>query len=308
VKQDPFSPLNTLLVRQLIAALPDTGVIVFNRELRCMYAGGEFNLRMGLTEDMLVGSRPTDFMSPQMAADLLPYYQAALAGVAGEYERTLNGVTCRASVLPLWGENDTVIGGIVLAHDITESRRAQQAAAERQTRLSLINSIVTGIRTGMSVDAVIEHTIAQIAQAFPTLQAAYSSVDADSVMRVVHAVHLEPMLPMLDLVLDLKIAPDYQAALASHAPFVCPDVQRDSRLLPLAPVYAQGGIRAVLDMPIHHNGRLVGLLCLDSPVPHEWSEHEIATLREVADYLKDALHDAALEAEREQAQAAVRQS
>jgi len=56
--------------------------------------------------------------------------------------------------------------------------------------------------------------------------------------------------------------------------------------------FAAVNIRALLDAPIHHSEKLVGLLSLDSSTPYQWSDHEQTTLREAADFLCVALRDA----------------
>jgi PAS domain S-box-containing protein len=56
--------------------------------------------------------------------------------------------------------------------------------------------------------------------------------------------------------------------------------------------FAAVNIRALLDAPVHHSERLVGLLSLDASTPYQWSDHERTTLREAADFLCVALRDA----------------
>lgn len=54
-------------------------------------------------------------------------------------------------------------------------------------------------------------------------------------------------------------------------------------------------------MPLRLAGNLVGLLGLASPTPRRWGEHEVAMLREVADYLNVALAEVVAREDRERA-------
>ena len=45
-------------------------------------------------------------------------------------------------------------------------------------------------------------------------------------------------------------------------------------------------VRALLDAPVILSETLVGLLSLDATTPRQWSDHERATLREAADFLR----------------------
>ncbi|SNR71054.1 SpoIIE family protein phosphatase [Blastococcus mobilis] len=64
---------------------------------------------------------------------------------------------------------------------------------------------------------------------------------------------------------------------------VVPDARADERVRGLPPV-TSGEVRAYLGMPLTTTGgRTVGALCVFGPTPREWSDDDIATLRQLAE-------------------------
>jgi PAS domain S-box-containing protein len=195
-----------------------------------------------------------------------------------------------------------------LQQEIAQRQRVQEALLESQMRLTLLNSIATGMNSGMSVEQVIERTVRLVSECFKTLRVAYSILDDRGSSRVIHAIEPPGMPRLVGLAIDLSAAPDYLNALYRKKRVVVEDVARDDRLTPLTTAMLAGGIQARLDVPLQHSEQLVGLLCFDSPSPREWSEHEIATLTEIAEYLSIAIKKARTQQEGQQAQEALRKS
>ena len=96
-------------------------------------------------------------------------------------------------------------------------------------------------------------------------------------------------------------------ALRNHQPVVVDDLTRDPRLQPFASAMAKAGTRAILNVPVQLSHRLVGLLCLDSPEPRNWSNHEKTTLIEISECLSVAIKEAHEREEQRQAQERIRQ-
>jgi PAS domain S-box-containing protein len=66
-------------------------------------------------------------------------------------------------------------------------------------------------------------------------------------------------------------------------PLVVPDARTDERVCRLPPV-TSGEVGAYLGMPLTTNGgQTVGALCVFGPTPREWSDDDIATLRQLAE-------------------------
>jgi PAS domain S-box-containing protein len=195
-----------------------------------------------------------------------------------------------------------------LQQEIAERKRTQEALLKSQMRLELLNSIATGMNSGMSVEQVIEHTLKLVSECFKTLRAAYSILDDQGNLTVIHAIEPPGMPPLTGLVVNLSAAPDYVNALYRDKLVVVEDVAQDSRIAPLNAAMLASGICALLDAPLQHSEKLVGLLWLDSPSPRKWSEHEIATLRQIAEYLAIAIKKTRAQQERQEAEEALRES
>jgi PAS domain S-box-containing protein len=196
-----------------------------------------------------------------------------------------------------------------LQQEIAVRKAAEKGLYESQVSLKLINTISTGITTGMQPLEVVECVLAQLSQHFKHLRVAYSTLDEQDILRVIQAIAPPGMPPLQGFVADLKAAPDYLGALRRNQPQIVADILADIKLAPLSSIMLANGTKALLAVPLrHHTDGFVGLLCFNSPEPRQWSPYEIATLIEVADYLSITLKEAQSQQERTKAETALRDS
>jgi PAS domain S-box-containing protein len=136
------------LYRLLVEHLPHSAVLLFDRDLRyTLVEGGALNL-LGYPRQQLMGRTLYEASSAARAAELEPHYQKALAGEATTTEGDINGARCRTQYLPIWDDDGTIIGGLVLAQDVTEEKRAaenQMDLAIERERVKLLNDFVRDI-------------------------------------------------------------------------------------------------------------------------------------------------------------------
>ncbi|MGI2904052.1 response regulator [Tolypothrix sp. VBCCA 56010] len=191
---------------------------------------------------------------------------------------------------------------------IIQRQHAESALLLSQIRLRLLNNIATSITSGMSVTQVISHTVEQISKYFQTLRVAFSTINEQGMLKVVHSVEPEGMPRITGFVVDLSTAGDYFQALISGKTMIIEDVTQDERLVSLVPGMLAGNTQAVLEIPLRDSDGLTGLLCFDSPEPRQWSEHEIATLTEVANYLTIVIKDAQAQQKRKRVEAELREN
>jgi len=174
----------------------------------------------------------------------------------------------------------------------------------RDWRADLLLPVAKLIASGEAPEAVeqaaIRTFVERLAEDYPGVRAAYSTIDEEGALQVVCSREPGAMPRLEGLRADLNGAPDYLACLRSQTPVLCPDVSRDSRLAPLAAAMTAGKTAAVLDVPLKRADRLVGLLCLDSPTPRTWSEEDVDRLREMGEHLSAVLKDAAEQRDRRQ--------
>ncbi|NEP13826.1 MAG: GAF domain-containing sensor histidine kinase [Symploca sp. SIO2C1] len=192
-----------------------------------------------------------------------------------------------------------------LTHTIYQDQQTQQKLQESETRLKLLNSISTKISAGMSVEQVIEHTITQISEHFKSLRVVYSTID-DQNISVLYSLQPPGMLPLAKII-PIPDLPGFINPLRNYRPLITNNVAKAPWLKPLNEVFLSFGIAAMINVPLHHSDKLVGLICCDSPKPRQWSEHEIVTLTQIAEYLSFALKEAHAQQKRSQAEVAFQQ-
>jgi diguanylate cyclase (GGDEF)-like protein/PAS domain S-box-containing protein len=101
--------------RNLVSALPDTGVLVVDDALRFVMVAGSALEQAGWDPAQLIGERVDEVLERLGRGELLEHYRAALAGAARSTEYTSpNGRTYRTAFRPLGGE------AMAVTFDITE--------------------------------------------------------------------------------------------------------------------------------------------------------------------------------------------
>src|SRR5919202_1014158 len=196
-----------------------------------------------------------------------------------------------------------------LHREIAVRLEAEKGLYESQVCLKLINTISTGITSGMQPMQVIERTIKKLIQHFKHLRIAYCTIDKQGVLTVMQAIEPPGIPPLKGLVANLTAAPEYISALRRNQPQIIADVSTEIKVAPLFNTRLACGTKAVLDVPLYSDtDGLVGLLCFDSPKPRQLSSYEVATLIEVADYLSVTLKEAQAQQDRARAEAALRES
>jgi signal transduction histidine kinase len=176
--------------------------------------------------------------------------------------------------------------------DSDETGRAEDWLLQGQRRLELINGLAAEVARGASPEQIVDAALRELHTRLPDFRAAYSTVDAWAVLRVQSSREPDGMPSVTGTTLDLKAVPDYLAALRAGELLAVSDVTRDERLEGLRKPLARGLTRAMIHAPLHHADELLGLICLGSPQPRRWSDHEALMVAALAEYLSLALKQA----------------
>jgi signal transduction histidine kinase len=160
----------------------------------------------------------------------------------------------------------------------------------------------------MSVQRVVEHAVNEIGRRFADLRVVYGTIDVLGQLTVMASAQPEGGTDLTGLSVDLTTVPDYLRDLRTYQSVIVPDVLADARLTPLASAMVAGGTRAILYVPLPHADTPVGLLCFHSACPRQWCEHEIETLKDVAELLTVVVANAHAEQQRRQAEQALARS
>ncbi len=304
------------LLRTLIDNVPDF-IYVKDTESRFLLGSKAVSQALGMpAPDDLIGKTDFEFLERELAEQYYVVEQSVIQSGQAiiNHEELFIPPTGQkpgwysTTTVPLRDNQDQIVGVIGLSHDISKLKETEQALRDSQARLKLLNSISVRINAGLSASQVIQRTLNQVADYFPTLRIGYSTIDEQGNAVQIYGVEPSGIPPLTNVSFNLATAPDYFKLLRRHKPVIVEDVKQDSRLIGLTDIITAGGTKAFIDVPLHHSDNLVGVLCLDAPEPHQWSEYEITTLTEVAEYLSIGLQNVREQQERERAEAELRAS
>jgi PAS domain-containing protein len=85
----------------LAANFPNGAVVLFDRDLRYLIAGGEGLADVGLSRETVEGRRPDEIFPPEVTAVVVPDHRAALDGRRTERELTFFGRSYAVQTFPV---------------------------------------------------------------------------------------------------------------------------------------------------------------------------------------------------------------
>jgi PAS domain S-box-containing protein len=135
------------LYRLFAQNMPDSSVVMFDTDMRHTLVEGPFLKRLGTAANTMLGRLPHETeLTPEVLAFMVPIYQRALQGESFSYERQTPNYAYEAHVAPLLDENGQIIGGMILSHDITERKNAEDAFYASEMRYqTLVDLAPVGI-------------------------------------------------------------------------------------------------------------------------------------------------------------------
>jgi len=116
--------------RTLAANFPNGAVLLYDRDLRYIVADGIGLADVGLSREGLEGRTIWEALPPEASAHIEPYYRGALAGERGVWEMEFGGKTFRVHAEPVRDGEGTIVAGMVMTQDVTETRKAQRVLEE----------------------------------------------------------------------------------------------------------------------------------------------------------------------------------
>jgi diguanylate cyclase (GGDEF)-like protein/PAS domain S-box-containing protein len=112
-----------LTPRVLVDSFPNGALVIFDRDCRCVLAGGGGLAAAGLSSDLLEGCTTWEAFPAETAEALLPRYRRVLDhGEEFTFDISFDDHTYCIRVAPLRGDGDEIVGGIVATQDVTEAR------------------------------------------------------------------------------------------------------------------------------------------------------------------------------------------
>ncbi|MEW5926984.1 MAG: PAS domain-containing protein [Gemmatimonadota bacterium] len=122
--------------RAVAENFPNGALLVFDRDLRYLLAGGAGLADAGLRPDQLEGRTVFEVFPPETVAGIAPAYRAALEGRSSVAEVEFAGRIYQLHALPLPGDGAEIRAGLAMTQDVTAERRAEAAlrVSERNYR------------------------------------------------------------------------------------------------------------------------------------------------------------------------------
>ncbi|CAN5552286.1 hypothetical protein BH10ACI2_BH10ACI2_20020 [soil metagenome] len=122
------------LYKTLARSIPRTGVLLFDRDLRYSLAEGELLETNRWSREMFEGKTLYDVFPEEISSEWGEYYRRALTGEDVNFESENANGAFQVSVLPVHDERGEIFSGMVMWHDITEQKQANNALKESETR------------------------------------------------------------------------------------------------------------------------------------------------------------------------------
>jgi PAS domain S-box-containing protein len=127
--------------KALLAHMPDSGIILFDHDLRLVLVEGDRHRAHGYEPAAMEGRLLSEVLAEPMLGRLEPEYRAALAGEARTFDLDLpDGMAYWVQIVPLRDDSGHIFGGMALSRDISERRRAERALEERAGELERSNA------------------------------------------------------------------------------------------------------------------------------------------------------------------------
>ncbi len=187
-----------------------------------------------------------------------------------------------------------------MEHQIRERAQTEEQLLESQARLQMVNNVAQGLAAGTPGDEVVKRATREIKKFFPNLRVYFGEIRDERTLTIQHTTKVQGLGEFLKVPIDLNQAPEYKALLKADRPVIVEDVSVDARVRPLLPHYVTRGTSGMLEVPISTGGKLSALVGLGSYEPRIWSEHEVNSLTEIAQFLSLALQASVMEQERDQ--------
>lgn len=117
--------------------LPNSALLLYDKDLRYILAEGDLIQRLDLLTPHLEGHTLFDSFSPEIVALVEPAYRAALAGDETQVEiTTATSLIMYVRCLPFRDETGHIVAGMALCEDITDKRQTLAALLESEQRFT----------------------------------------------------------------------------------------------------------------------------------------------------------------------------
>jgi PAS domain S-box-containing protein len=133
------------LYRLMAANLPDSAVLLYDRDLRYLLAEGPLLEETGLSRFKVEGKTIYEVLPPASVEALAPMYQSALDGQEVDFERVMPNKVYHVRIVPVRDEKARATGGLIVTQDITLRKRAEAQLKESEERFRQIAETIRSV-------------------------------------------------------------------------------------------------------------------------------------------------------------------
>jgi PAS domain S-box-containing protein len=199
-------------------------------------------------------------------------------------------------------QNGRVTGALVIAHDVTARRHAEEEARRDEELQAFILRFSDMLRPLEDPQVVKEAAARALAERLCVAAVGYMEVEIESDLATAGGEYSDGSLADTKGTYRLEEFGSLGEHLRTGTEFVSSDVMSDARSDDALKTFARGlRLRATAFIPLMNRGKLVAYLYAGAPLPREWTEDDRTLLRVVAERTWEAV-------ERAQAQTALRES
>ncbi len=267
---DALSPNPALLYRLLARSLDHISLLFFDRDLRFVLVEGEDLRRIGYPPEHLVGRTLEEVVPEAVVAITKPAYQAALRGQKQVFSIEDANMVYDHQVLPVRDAAGEVIGGLVVARNVTDTARMQQMLTNRVQQLETLRAVETVLADERDVDRVMA-TAWEAAQRITGACCGFlvmlnaldesAPVDESALPRyTVHSLYTVGGYERanVEMLIETQRSVVGRVLRTRHGELLsAPD--EDPGYIPLVP-----GTTAIIVVPLMNQGRLTGLIQLNT--------------------------------------------
>lgn len=128
---------NELLYLLTLESFPNTSILLFDREFRYRLTSGDEIKKSGFDKSKIIGKTLRESYPPAVVELFEPLYEKALRGEKSSFEMEYSDMVYYQQVIPVRDLNGNVCNGMVIAHNITQRKRAEEALKESEESLSI---------------------------------------------------------------------------------------------------------------------------------------------------------------------------
>lgn len=172
-------------------------------------------------------------------------------------------------------------GVVASIRDVTAEKRGEQNLLQSQTRLRILNNILSLMAAGADVMQIAVRTVGELSRHFPNYRIGFSVSEGEGVWKVVCCEGTAALPATKNQTYRLPAAMEEPAARGQQV--LVADLAGE-----LSEAEYFKGVRSLIQQPVRHKGRIAAQLSFHSATPHEWAPTETLMLVEVADYLAAA--------------------